>query len=96
MRTVSPVEEAAYKREFSSQRARTTAITLYIACDAATIFVGNLLLALRHPANTGPSSKLLIGWVEGVIDRLKQNGFPALAAQCEYDLQETLKSRKGE
>ena len=83
-------DKETWSREFNSQRAQTIALTAYITCDAATILCGQIDLALRHPENQGPSAKVASTFVEGLIDRLEQQGFPALAAAARRDHKDTL------
>lgn len=94
MGTMGPVDEAAYSREFQSARARQTALTVIFSCDAAVIVLAQLILALRHPQNRGPSSELTIEWVRGLIGKLGENGFPVLAGACEADLEHTMQIRR--
>jgi hypothetical protein len=45
----------------------------------ALAIIGNLQLALRHPANTGPSATYARAMIAGMIQRLIDFGFPACA-----------------
>jgi hypothetical protein len=87
------VDEAAWKAEFSSERARAMGIIVIFAADAACIVVSNLLLSLRHPQNNGPSFEMCLDYVRGMIGKLREQGFSILAEQCEYDLDCTLRIR---
>ena len=40
--------------------------------------VGALQLSLRHPANTGPSSRIVREVIDGIIGRLEDSGFEAI------------------
>jgi len=46
---------------------------------AAVVVVGSLQLALRHPANTGSSSRVVRSVIDKIIARLTDDGFPGFA-----------------
>jgi hypothetical protein len=52
---------------------------VHLEFTAALALIGNLQLALRHPANTGPSSEVARTFIDGLIDRIRDAGFPANA-----------------
>ena len=83
-----------WREEFSSERARGTALTIVIPYAVVTALCGELNLALRHPENRGPSSRVTLNFVEGLVARLAEDGFPALAAGAGRDLEDTLRIRK--
>lgn len=89
-------EYDVWKREFSSEAARTTTFTVYFTADAASVVAAQILLSLRHPNNRGPSSHIALELVGGMIDRLHQNGFHMLADALAYDYGVTLKERGGQ
>lgn len=91
----SEVTAIAYKKELGSERAQTTACTVHFTVDALTIIIGELLLALRHPENKGPSSKFVMDWIPGMIAMILKNGFPVIAKQLSDDFQQT-KLMRGE
>jgi hypothetical protein len=59
--------------------ARGYALPVHMDLATALAVVGALQLALRHPANTGPSSEAVRGVIAAVIQRIEEDGFPSLA-----------------
>lgn len=47
-----------FAAEFAALAARTDAIRLLLSPFEAWVLIGQLQLALRHPANTGPSAQI--------------------------------------
>lgn len=70
-------------RSNGSQRnsTRSEGIILPVALDltSALAIVGNLQVALRHPANNGPAAKIARQVVDSIIEMMLDAGFPALA-----------------
>ena len=54
-------------------------LPVHFDLTAALAIIGNLQLALRHPANIGPSSQLLRRVIDGMIERIEKSGLPANA-----------------
>ncbi len=54
-------------------------LPIVLDIQAALAIAGNLQLALRHPSNKGPSSRIARAVVDGIIRRLQEAGFEATA-----------------
>ena len=58
---------------------RQFTIPLELDLTAALSIIGNLQLALRHPANCGPSASVARLTIDRLIDRIEEAGLPANA-----------------
>ena len=58
-------------------------IAVHFSPQAAMCVVGNLQLALRHPKNVGESADIARRVIAGLIERLREGGFPAHAELAE-------------
>ena|SRR5258707_4004084 len=54
-------------------------LPVHLDLTAALCLIGNLQLALRHPAHTGPSAQVARMIIDGVIARLGEAGYLAHA-----------------
>ena len=64
-------EEVVTFREF--------VLPIYLELQPLLCMVGNLQLALRHPANTGPSARIVRKIVDQIIERVPEEGLIATA-----------------
>jgi len=73
------VVEEAYDNDF--------VLPVYLDLTTALSLIGSLQLALRHPGNIGPSSQISRQFIDGIIGRMMDHGYPAHAelAQLGYD-----------
>jgi hypothetical protein len=54
-------------------------LPVHLDLHSLTCVVGSLQLALRHPANTGPSSKVVRELIDGIIERVEHAGYVVTA-----------------
>jgi len=81
---MSNVEETKLHKEQLLQRIDQEArigfiLSVHMDLHVLMCVVGALQLALRHPANTGPSSKVVRELIAGIIERVEQEGYLATA-----------------
>jgi hypothetical protein len=68
-----------YNEEEEQAAQRHFILPVHLDLTALACMVGNLQLALRHPANTGPSSEVARRIIEEITQRIKAEGFPVHA-----------------
>lgn len=54
-------------------------LPIHLDLHSLMCVVGALQLALRHPANTGPSSKVVRELIDGIIERVEHAGYVVTA-----------------
>lgn len=69
----------SYNEEENQAEQRKFILPLHLDLTALACMVGNLQLALRHPANNGPSSKVVRKIIEEITQRVQDEGFPTHA-----------------
>jgi len=74
--------QSEYSAEIRRADADGQVFIIEMGASELMAFVGNLELALRHPANTGPSSKIAAKTRDRLIEMLRER-YPVLAATIE-------------
>jgi hypothetical protein len=91
--TVTVEDRLAFELEFTSSDAQERIMSLQLEPGLASVLIGSLLLALRHPDNLGPSSEKALALVRDLINMVRDCGFPAMAKIATVDLDVTLAMR---
>jgi hypothetical protein len=75
--------QATLIRRLEAERPADYVLPLHLNMLMLLTLVANLQLALRHPGNTGPSAEAARGIIDGIIDRVRDDGYPAHAELME-------------
>ncbi len=70
-------------RRCNEERVRSNLLRLKLPFEldvlSAITLIGNLQLALRHPANTGPNTRIVRFFIDETIRRMREAGLTAHA-----------------